>query len=146
MLSGCAASGGGGDAAKDVVNVVTPAQPSTLDPQISTESIMGEITGSIYETLVVTDENLVPQPMLAESFERSDDGLEYTFVLRDDVTFHTGRPMTADDVKFSFETSLDPLFGSQLASVAKQFTAIEVTNTYPGGYWEDRGFNWFAGL
>ncbi|GGR13201.1 ABC transporter substrate-binding protein [Agromyces mediolanus] len=98
VLSGCAASGDGGDAAKDVVNVVTPAQPSTLDPQISTESIMGEITGSIYETLVVTDENLVPQPMLAESFERSDDGLEYTFVLREGVKFHDGSELTASDV------------------------------------------------
>jgi DMSO/TMAO reductase YedYZ molybdopterin-dependent catalytic subunit len=28
----------------------------------------------------------------------------------------------------------------------KWITAIEVTNTYPGGYWEDRGFNWFAGI
>jgi peptide/nickel transport system substrate-binding protein len=42
-------------------------------------------------------------PSLAESFEASKDGLHYDFVLRDGVHFHNGDPVTADDVKFSFE-------------------------------------------
>src|SRR4051794_7187164 len=42
-------------------------------------------------------------PSLAESFEASQDGLHYDFVLRDGVHFHNGDPVTAEDVKFSFE-------------------------------------------
>ena len=82
----------------------------------------------VFERLTVIDKDSVPQPRLATKWSVAADGLSMDITLRDDVTFHSGRPMTADDVKFSFETSLDPLFGSQLASVAKQFTAIEVTS------------------
>ena len=42
-------------------------------------------------------------PSLAESWSASPDGLSYDFVLRDGVRFHNGDPVTADDVKFSFE-------------------------------------------
>src|SRR6266581_7473257 len=42
-------------------------------------------------------------PSLAESFSASEDALTYDFVLRKDVKFHNGEPVTADDVKFSFE-------------------------------------------
>jgi peptide/nickel transport system substrate-binding protein len=98
VLSGCSAGGGENTSGQSIVNVVTPAQPSTLDPHISTDSIMTEITGSIYETLITVDENLEIQPMLASSFESNADGTEYTFTLRDDVVFHDGSPMTATDV------------------------------------------------
>jgi peptide/nickel transport system substrate-binding protein len=44
-----------------------------------------------------------PAPSLAESWSASEDGLSYEFVLRKDAKFHNGEPVTADDVKFSFE-------------------------------------------
>jgi peptide/nickel transport system substrate-binding protein len=42
-------------------------------------------------------------PSLAESWSASEDGLSYEFVLRKGATFHNGEPVTAEDVKFSFE-------------------------------------------
>ena len=42
-------------------------------------------------------------PSLAESWSASEDGLSYDFVLRKGAQFHNGDPVTADDVKFSFE-------------------------------------------
>src|ERR1700722_11617844 len=44
-----------------------------------------------------------PSPSLAESWSAGEDGLSYEFVLRNDAKFHNGEPVTADDVKFSFD-------------------------------------------
>ena len=57
-----------------------------------------------YDTLVKFPEADASEilPNLATSWEVSDDGLTYTFSLRDDVTFANGDPLTADDVVFSF--------------------------------------------
>ena len=57
----------------------------------------------IYDTLLWNDAEGEVMPWLASGFERSDDGLSYTFELRDDVTWHDGRPLTPDDVVFTFD-------------------------------------------
>src|ERR1700748_233984 len=44
-----------------------------------------------------------PSPSLAESWAAGEDGLSYEFILRKDAKFHNGEPVTADDVKFSFD-------------------------------------------
>ena len=56
---------------------------------------MGQL---IFNGLVRLDEEVVPQPALAESWEISEDGLTYTFHLREGVTFHDGSEFTAADV------------------------------------------------
>lgn len=50
---------------------------------------------------------MIRSPRIAESYEISDDGLDYTFHLRNDVTFQNGTPLTAKDVKFSLELCKD---------------------------------------
>ncbi|MEO1064581.1 MAG: ABC transporter substrate-binding protein [Actinomycetota bacterium] len=57
----------------------------------------------IHDTLLVLDEQNVPQPLLATGFEVSEDGTVYTMSLRDDVTWHDGEPFDATDVAFTFE-------------------------------------------
>ena len=57
----------------------------------------------VYSTLMALDPDAKPYPELAESYDVSDDGLQYTFKLRPDVTFHNGDELTAEDVKFSFD-------------------------------------------
>ncbi|RME82889.1 MAG: ABC transporter substrate-binding protein [Caldilineae bacterium] len=77
----------------------------TLDPERQYELTPPMIMHAVYENLVTfegTDYTRVV-PFLAKSWDISDDGLTYTFHLRDDVTFHSGNPLTAEDVKFSFE-------------------------------------------
>ena len=61
---------------------------------------------NIFDGLARYDGNLELQPELAESWEISDDGLTITFHLRDDVTWHDGEPFSAEDVKFTWESSL----------------------------------------
>lgn len=82
----------------------------------------------VFETLSLFDENSVPQPLLASGWTVADDGMSIDITLQEGVTFHSGRPMTTEDVKFSIEASLDPLYGSQLSWVAKEFTEISLTS------------------
>lgn len=79
--------------------------PPTLD--ITTDSGAGIpqlLLYNVYETLVKIDDQGEFQPLLAEELpEVSEDGLTYTFTLRDGITFHSGDELTSEDVKFSFD-------------------------------------------
>jgi peptide/nickel transport system substrate-binding protein len=76
----------------------------TLDPGRAYEVTNLTIHHATYETLinVPADDLTALEPGLAESWDVSDDGLTYTFHLRDGVTFSSGNPMTAEDVRFSW--------------------------------------------
>ena len=72
--------------------------PSNIDPHVGNSSELGIPLTSVYDTLVyqALDGKFVPG--LAERWEVSDDGLTYTFYLRDDVKFHDGTPFNAKAV------------------------------------------------
>src|SRR5699024_843072 len=80
------------------IRVAYSAQPPSLDPHISTAIITAEVMGHVFETLLTTDSEYNVKPMLAESYEQSDDGLTITFNLREGVLFHNGEGMKAEDV------------------------------------------------
>ncbi|WP_368653190.1 ABC transporter substrate-binding protein [Ornithinibacillus sp. 4-3] len=86
---------------------VLNTQPPTIDPIMSTATATRDISRHIYETLVTIDSAYEPQPMLAESWEISEDGLTYTFNLREGIKFHNGEEMTADDVVASMNRWLE---------------------------------------
>lgn len=69
------------------------------------------------EYLTLVDENFVVQPWLAESWQPNADGSAWTFVIRQGVTFNDGRPMTVDDVVYTFRQQADPKVGVNAASV-----------------------------
>lgn len=79
------------------------ADPVTLDPHISTDASSAEYIVEIYSGLVTISPDLEIQLDLAESVDISEDGSVYTFVLRDDIFFHTGRRVTAEDVVYSIK-------------------------------------------
>lgn len=75
------------------------------------------------------DGNQVPQ--LAVSHEVSEDGLVYTFRLRENVKFHNGDPVTAEDVRFSWQRSNDPEIKNPRASiVTKNIEDVEVVDDH----------------
>lgn len=83
------------------------ATPETLDPARGTGENDLIIFVNLYESLVVPNrETGEPEPFLATEWTTSDDGLKWTFKLRDDVVFADGIPMTADDVVYSMERML----------------------------------------
>src|SRR5690625_4495416 len=84
------------------LNVALNAQPPTMDPMFSTAVATRDVTRLVYETLLTIDSSFQAQPMLAESVE-TDDNQTYTFKLREDIKFHNGDEMTAEDVVASME-------------------------------------------
>ena len=84
--------------------------PASFNPLID------DVRVWLYDGLVRFDENMNPVPDLAESWEVSEDGLVYTIKLRQDVQFHDGTPMTADDVIFTAQLTLDEAVGSAYRS------------------------------
>src|SRR5690625_4325001 len=80
------------------LRVAYSAQPPTLDLHLSTAAATTEIMGQVYESLITVDSEYNIVPLLAESYEQSDDGLVITFKLREGVLFHNGKEMKAEDV------------------------------------------------
>lgn len=96
---------------------VNGAEPATLDPAAITAIPEGRIVRAIFEGLVVRDpETLEPRPGVAERWELSSDGLEWTFHLREDARWTDGERVTARDFAFSFERLLDPRTAAGYAS------------------------------
>ena len=89
------------------LNIAIAANPPSLDPPTINSNIVGGIGIHVYESLFAMDENYEPKPVLAESYEVSEDGLVYTIKLRQGVKFHNGQEMTADDVVASMNRWLE---------------------------------------
>ena len=82
---------------------------ATLDPAIGYDWQNWSMIKSLYDGLMDYEPGTTElRPGLAESYEISDDGMVFTFKLRDGVQFHNGREMTAEDVKFSLDRVTNP--------------------------------------
>ena len=90
-------------------------EPTTLDPAIARETTSHFFVTSMFSGLVRIGSDLNVEPDLAASWELDDTGVVYTFTLREGITFHDGRPITAEDFKYSIERAADPALHSQTA-------------------------------
>jgi peptide/nickel transport system substrate-binding protein len=84
---------------------------------------------SVWDRLVSIDGRQQLQPMLAESWETADDFRQITFHLRKGVQFHTGRELTADDVKWSLQRVQDPKLGSNFTGRIAPLTGIDTPDS-----------------
>ncbi len=94
--------------------MVSIGEPDSIDPATDYETAGGEVLQNVYETLVFYDGDSAADlvPVLAEEIPTvenglvSEDGLNYTFNIRDGVTFHDGTDMDAEDVAYSVQRAL----------------------------------------
>mgnify|MGYP001045999629 CR=1 FL=1 len=107
-------------------------EPAHLNPITSSDFYARTVYSSIFESLIERDnQTLELKPLLAERWEVSDDHLSYTFHLQKDVTFSDGVPLTAKDVKFTFDKLMDPsVDAAQLRNYYQDVTKCEVTDDY----------------
>jgi peptide/nickel transport system substrate-binding protein len=84
----------------------------TIDPigSPSVDAASERVRSLMFNSLVKKDEKFDYVPELASSIQRSEDGLTFTFVLRDGVTFHDGRPFSSADAKYTLDTVLASTF------------------------------------
>jgi peptide/nickel transport system substrate-binding protein len=99
----------------------------TLDPAQINQVLQFQISSNVLSGLTHIDTDLVAQGDLAEDWTVSDDGTEYTFKLREGVTFHNGDPFTAEDVVFTYNRSKDPekSIQSTVISNVKDVVAVD---------------------
>ena len=104
------------------------ADPGHLNPAITTGSPTHAVADSLFSGLLSLDEKGEPQPDLAVRWQLSEDGLRARFELAPDAKWHDGKPVTADDVKFTFENVLLKHHARTRASLGPVLDTIEVLN------------------
>ena len=118
-------------ARQNVIVYGTPNQPNTLDPITAPDIVSRSMIEMIFDGLVAADDKSQLHGALATSWNVSPDGKEWTFSLRHGVQWHDGAEFTADDVKFTYDTVLDP---NTKPTVAKSDYAaiqqVEVVDPY----------------
>ena len=115
------------------LTVATISEPLTFNLALARDAGSSGVLGYLFEGLTQTswlDDEI--EPLLAESWERSDDGLRWVFHLRDDVQWHDGTPLTAHDVEFTFRRVIynDDFQAASRASFEFRFLNSET------GQWE----------
>ncbi|SFB04461.1 oligopeptide transport system substrate-binding protein [Acetitomaculum ruminis DSM 5522] len=129
-MTGC----GGGNTAKDTqgsskeatttntkgggstdLNVMIETGVESLDPQQATDGTSFEVIADFTDGLMQMDKDGKPIPAIAESYEVSEDGLTYTFKLRDDAKWSNGDDVTAADFVYGWQRAVDPAVASEYA-------------------------------
>jgi len=129
LLAGCA--GGSAPVASDAavgpdptaeIVVGSQNEPTNLDQIYGGSSGVTEVfTGNVYEGLFKITDDATVEPLLAAETEVSDDGLVYTFTL-EDVAFHSGKELTAEDVKYSLDRFVSE---ESIAARKRQLSVID---------------------
>lgn len=132
LLAGCAPAADGADPAPVEGGTLQVAAAADAQPQFAMANRAGNWSWRrlVLESLVELDKGGQPQPLLATSWDYDESRTLLTLELRDDVTFHSGRAFTADDVVFSLEQVQDPANASQLVGIAKNIASVTATGDH----------------
>src|SRR3990172_13359530 len=116
----------------DSLVIITYHPPTPINPLTSLSGISSLLVDVVFDGLVKIDEDLEARPSLASSWQISDNGLRWTFLLRRDIRFHDGVEFTARDVKFT----LDEIVHSKsmalyTGGLADLIHSVQIRDTYP---------------
>ncbi len=132
-LTACSGSGDGTpvpEAGGDVV-IGLLSDPKTLNPLVATSIEAKNIFNLIYMTLLEEQGDFLSfEPRLAQAWEFSPDSLTITFHLRDDVVWQDGEPVTAEDVRFTWELETDTLVAWPGRNLKDRIVDVEAIDRY----------------
>ncbi|GHC33542.1 peptide ABC transporter substrate-binding protein [Aidingimonas halophila] len=99
----------------DTLRIAIMGEPASLDPHKISGTWENDVVGDLFEGLVTEAADGERIPGVAESWEISDDGTEYTFELRDDARWSDGEVVTAEDFVYAFQRILNPATAADYA-------------------------------
>ena len=112
------------------LNVMIETPVESLDPQLAQDGTSLEVIANFTDGLTQPDADGNTIPAIAESWDISEDGLTYTFHLREDAVWSNGAPVTAADFVFGWQRAADPANASEyafmLSDVAQIVNAAEI--------------------
>ena len=114
----------------DTLILSLTAEPSNLIPILSTDQPSHMVAGYVYNGLVKYDKDLNVVGDLAESWDISKDNLSITFHLRRNVTWHDGKPFTANDVMYTYKVTVDPRTPTAYSGDFRLVKKAEVLDDY----------------
>lgn len=128
--TGSTPNGTGGNSSNEFTFVMG-TEPTTMDVHYCTDAATSRILLQVHETLFKWDEeskNVIP--WLVETSTEAEDGLSWTFKLKEGIKFHDGTDFNAEAVKYNFDRLLAPETASAKASALAGITDIEVLSDY----------------
>ena len=128
----------GEESGEKVIRFSIVAEPPTMDPQIKTASPMAAVATHVYEGLVRVFDGEI-KPGMADTWTISEDGLTYTFHIRDDAKWADGQALTAADFEYAFYRILSPEVGSEFAYLAYDIAGAEAFNAGETDDWTTVG-------
>ena len=108
------------------------SEPGSLDPALAQGTHESWVLDHTFEGLMKIDQNMKVVPGMAKEVKISDDNLTYTFILRDDVKWSNGDPVTAEDFEFAWKRALNPELASDYAHQLYYIKGGEAFNTGEG--------------
>ena len=107
------------------LNIMLETAVESLDPQEATDGTSFEVIADFTDGLMQMDEDGQAVEAIAESYESSDDGLTWTFHLREDATWSNGEPVTAADFVFGWQRAVDPDVASEYSYMLSDIGQIK---------------------
>lgn len=138
MFISCGGSNKGTKGSKIIVN--ESAEPKTIDPGLQTDQTATAVNSLVSEGLARQGKDGRPEPGLAEKWDVSEDGLKWTFHLREGIKWSDGELITADDFKFAWLRALDAKTASEYAYMLYPIKGAQAYNEGKGKK-EDVGIN-----
>ncbi|MFD2924750.1 peptide ABC transporter substrate-binding protein [Halobacillus naozhouensis] len=114
---------------EQVLNIIESAEIPTMDSSLAADAVTMQWLATTTDGLYRLGEGAEPEPGIATDHTVSEDGLTWTFTLRDDATWSNGDPVTAHDFVFAWQRAVNPDTGSEygpymMGGVIKNATAI----------------------
>jgi peptide/nickel transport system substrate-binding protein len=108
-----------------VLRLALGEEPDQLDPARTIALTSSQVMQVVYDRLVYIDDEGLPQPWIAESWEISDDGKTISFTIREGMKFHDGTDVDANAVKFTYDRILDPEMAAPYKSFVETLESVD---------------------
>ncbi len=141
LASACADPSGASDAAGGTAVIATPADPDVLVPALTTTATGQAVVQQLFDRLadLGDDMNTVGdrgfRPRLARAWTWSADSLSIAFALDARARWHDGRPVSASDVRFTFDLYRDSLTGAPFAPLLANIDSVTVRDSLTAIFW-----------